>query len=72
MKDDIGKNLRILMAEMDISTTELAQLSGLSLTTVSNLKNGKIPKPKMSTIQAIADALGISPSEICNENDDGN
>ncbi|WP_199622610.1 PAS domain S-box protein [Paenibacillus alkalitolerans] len=69
MKDDIGKNLRILMAEMDISTTELAQLSGLSLTTVSNLKNGKITKPKMSTIQAIADALGISPSEICSESD---
>jgi PAS domain S-box-containing protein len=69
MKDDIGKNLRILMAEMDISTTELSEMSGLSLTTISNLKNGKISKPKISTIQAIADALGISPSEICNIDD---
>ncbi|MDT9726504.1 XRE family transcriptional regulator [Xylanibacillus composti] len=55
--------LRMLMAERDINTTELSDKSGVSVTTISNLRNGRIRQPKKSTLEAVARALGVD-SEV--------
>ncbi len=76
MKDNIvavadpGRMLRILMAQEDINTTELAAKTGLSLATISNLRTGKIVKPQLLTAQLIAEALNVEMHRIWSDFDD--
>jgi len=64
VKGDLGKKLRMVLAEKNISTIELSEMTGLSRGTISNLKSGKINRPHRFTIRVIADALGIDESEL--------
>ena len=59
-KTDTGRQLRVLMAEMDINTMELAALTGLTTATISNLRTGKVKKPNIETAEKIALALGVN------------
>ena len=54
--------LRIAMIEKDIGRNELAKLTGISTTTISNVENGK--SCSNNTACAIAKALGIDLEEI--------
>lgn len=62
--DDPATKLRVLMAEKDINTVELAALTGLSTTTVSALRTGRTRCPNPDTAQLIATALGVRTSSI--------
>lgn len=64
LHSDASYKLRLLMLERSISVTRLAELTQISLTTISNIRNGKIKKPQRLTAQLIADELGVSPSDI--------
>ncbi|MFX3630140.1 MAG: PAS domain-containing protein [Ectobacillus sp.] len=64
LQEDVGQQLRILMAEMNINTAELAQLTGLTAATISNLRTGKVKKPNIDTARKIADALGVGITRI--------
>lgn len=64
VSDDPGKNLRVLMAQMDINSSELAELTGLTVATISNLRTGKVKKPNIETARLIADALGTKIHNI--------
>ncbi|WP_169306636.1 PAS domain S-box protein [Cohnella pontilimi] len=66
-KSDPGVNLRLIMAERGIGVSELAEQTGLSRATISNLRNGKIAKPHSFTARAVADALNVDATEIWNE-----
>ncbi|MDP4552076.1 PAS domain S-box protein [Alkalihalobacillus macyae] len=61
---DPGKNLRLLMAEMDINTTELATITNLTQATISNLRTGKVKKPNIETARKISAALSEKVSTI--------
>jgi PAS domain S-box-containing protein len=61
---DPGRSLRVIMAQKDINTTELAEMTGLSLATISNLRTGKITRPQISTAQCISVALGVNIKQI--------
>ncbi|MCA0986513.1 PAS domain S-box protein [Guptibacillus algicola] len=61
---DPGKNLRLIMAEMDINTAELAAITNLSQATISNLRTGKVKKPNVDTAKKISSALNESASRI--------
>ncbi|MGG5252479.1 PAS domain-containing protein [Neobacillus sp. SM06] len=63
-KTDSGRQLRVLMAEMDINTMELANLTGLTTATISNLRTGKVKKPNIETAEKIAAALGVNLSYL--------
>lgn len=63
-QNDFGRQLRILMAEMDINTAELAKLTNLTAATISNLRTGKVKKPNIDTATKIANALGVKISYI--------
>jgi|GEM_PF-2732292 len=67
---DPGRMLRILMAQEDINTTELAAKTGLSLATISNLRTGKIIKPQLLTAQLIAEALNVELHRIWSDLED--
>ena len=56
---DIRKSIKVSMAVTDINQKELAELTGLTEATISNIINGK-NSPSMRTIEKIANAFQIS------------
>jgi len=61
---DPGAALRILMAEKQMTATRLAELTGLSIGTISKIRNSKTPVPHKFSALCIADALGVKVSDI--------
>lgn len=55
---DVGRNLRDLRAERELSIRSLAELSGLNVNTLSMIENGK-SSPSVSTLQQLASALTV-------------
>lgn len=55
---NVGRCLRKLREECDISIRALAEKSGLAVNTLSLIENGKT-SPSVSTLQQIAAALGV-------------
>lgn len=62
--NDPGQRLRIIMAEMNINTGELADLTNLTAATISNIRTGKVKKPNIETARKIAEALGVNISTL--------
>src|SRR4030065_947235 len=56
---DVGRNLRDLRAERELSIRSLAELSGLNVNTLSMIENGK-SSPSVSTLQQLASAINVS------------
>lgn len=56
---EIGKRLRQMMAEKDVSQKDLAKISGVSVSTISNLTRG-LQAPMAEVIQPIVDVLECS------------
>lgn len=54
-----GERLKALIEQVGISSTELADKSGLTRQAVHKLLNGSLPS--WDTVQRLADALGVSP-----------
>lgn len=63
----IAHSLRMLMAERQMTVTKLSELTGLSIGTISKMRNGKITHPHKYSIQCIADALGVHLNELWKE-----
>lgn len=61
---DPSVKLKIWMAKRDISAGALSAATGISLQTISKLRNGKISKPQRLTAELIAAELGIEVNEI--------
>lgn len=59
--------LRIWMAKRDITAGHLSDLTGISIQTVSKLRNGKILKPQRLTAELIASELQVDVDEIWSE-----
>jgi transcriptional regulator with XRE-family HTH domain len=55
--------------EKNLSITALEQKAGLSINSVRNILNGRIKKPSVSSISAIANALGCSLLDLINGSD---
>ena len=63
-KQDPATKLRIIMAERDINTQELADLAGVSRSTISSLRTGRVRNPNPDTAYLIAKALGVKTNSI--------
>lgn len=59
----IGAKLSALLGERGMSQRELAEAAGLTPASVSRYVNGE-REPRSPTIAALADALGVRPSDI--------
>jgi transcriptional regulator with XRE-family HTH domain len=61
-------NIKERREELKMTQEELAIKSGISRQTISSLKNGKYDNVLMSTLAAIAAALGITVEDFfCNQ-----
>ena len=52
------------MAKRKMSVTELAERVGITMANLSILKNGKAKAIRLSTLEAICEALECQPGEI--------
>lgn len=63
MASDAGRNLRRLMADLDLSVKQTSQRSGLDKRTITAILEGKT-KPRPHTINRLAKGLGVSTDEF--------
>ncbi|MFF2887744.1 helix-turn-helix domain-containing protein [Paenibacillus sp. NPDC057967] len=61
---DSATKLKIWMAKRDMSAGHLAASTGISLQTISKLRNGKIEKPQRLTAELIASELRVDVHHI--------
>jgi len=61
--EKLGKNLKRIRTEKDITQSDIARSLGVSRGFVSNLEKGKT-NPTLATISRIADAVGVTTDEL--------
>lgn len=60
----IGDKIRLLRTEKKISIRKMAEITGLSKSTLSDIENNKSKKPTVDTVGKIANALEVPISEL--------
>ena len=60
----IGKNIKRLRQEKELSQDKLSKLADLSLNTVVKIELDESPNPTIETIQRIAKALEVSVENL--------
>lgn len=57
-------NIDVMLAKRKMSVTELAERVGITMANLSILKNGKAKAVRLSTLEAICEALDCQPGDI--------
>ena len=57
-------NIDVMLAKRKMSVTELADKVGITMANLSVLKNGKAKAVRLSTLEAICNALDCQPGDI--------
>jgi transcriptional regulator with XRE-family HTH domain len=60
----VGKRVRRLRRAAGITLRELASRAGLDLSTVHKLEQGRIDNPRLDTLVALANALGVGVAAL--------
>ena len=62
--EKVAVNLRVFRAKAKLSQKELAEKSGVCETTISFIENGKQEMIRMSTLQKLAEVLGVDVGQL--------
>ena len=57
-------NIDVMLAKRKMSVTELSEKVGITIANLSILKNGKAKAVRLSTLEAICEALDCQPGDI--------
>lgn len=57
-------HIDVMLAKRKMSVTELAENVGITMANISILKNGKAKAIRLSTLEAICEALDCQPGDI--------
>ena len=60
----IEVNLDVMLAKRKMSMTELSEKVGITMANLSILKTGKAKAIRLSTLEAICEALDCQPGDI--------
>ena len=63
LKDKLRRSRR----RAALTQTELAEKSGVGITTITRIEAGHIPEPRVSTLRKLADALGVEPRDLLDD-----
>ncbi|CCJ32985.1 helix-turn-helix domain-containing protein [Caloramator australicus] len=66
---DIGERIRQIRKEKNMSIIDLANLTDLSKSTISEIENGK-KKPAFDTLKKLASALNVPMAKLLDENEE--
>src|SRR5271156_4022316 len=64
----LAKNLRMLLAERQVSENDVAQALNIPVMTVRRLASGETTDPRISTLKLIADYFKISVDSLIKDN----
>ncbi len=57
-------NLDVMLANRKMTVTEFAAKAGITMANISILKNGKARAIRLSTLEAICEALACQPGDV--------
>ncbi|WKA52651.1 helix-turn-helix transcriptional regulator [Planococcus liqunii] len=57
-------NIDVMLAKRKMSVTELSERVGITMANLSILKNGKAKAVRLSTLEAICQALDCQPGDL--------
>ena len=57
-------NIDVMLAKRKMSVTELADRVGITMANISILKNGKVRAIRLSTLEAVCEALECQPGDV--------
>lgn len=57
-------NIDVMLAKRKMSVTELSERVGITMANLSILKNGRAKAVRLSTLEAICEALNCQPGDI--------
>ena len=57
-------NVDVMLAKRKMSVTELSERVGITIANMSILKNGKAKAIRISTLEAICEALDCQPGDL--------
>lgn len=63
-KNRVGHALKVAMAKADMSTSDLAERSGVSVDAIRLYLRGDVG-PQFETAYRLAQALGCTPNDLC-------
>ena len=63
-RSELGRRIETLAARRGMTLEQLAVAGGLRLSTLYRITTGDTPDPRVSTVQAIAEALGITMDRL--------
>ena len=63
-------NIDVMLAKRKMSVTELSEKVGITMANLSILKNGKAKAVRLSTLEAICEALNCQPGDVLEYKDD--
>jgi transcriptional regulator with XRE-family HTH domain len=67
----IKDRLKALRTGAGLTQQQLAFDSGLSISVVAHIESGRIPDPRISTLKALARALGVGVAALVEDEDEG-
>jgi transcriptional regulator with XRE-family HTH domain len=65
LKTQFGRRLRILRKQADLTQEDLAESTGLTIESISNMERG-IFGPKFDNLEKIAKIIGVEVKELFN------
>jgi transcriptional regulator with XRE-family HTH domain len=63
----LGDNVRVLRRRNFMTQEQLAKAAGISHRTLVNIETKRVREPHFSTILKLAEALGVEPSQLVNQ-----
>jgi transcriptional regulator with XRE-family HTH domain len=70
LRYEIGKKIKALRNERDLTMEKLGQIAGCSKAFISQIEHG-VTKPSLSMLNSLSDALGVPVSELLRKNPNG-
>ena len=59
-----GLMVRMLREQMKLRPRDLAQITGLTVRAIYNIEHGRSPNPRLATMAALAQALGVEVQQL--------
>ena len=63
-RSQMGKKIEMLAGQRGLRADELAAAAGVSTPTLNRILTGRISSPRIQTVSALADALGVKMERL--------
>jgi transcriptional regulator with XRE-family HTH domain len=61
---EVGERLKKVRRRAMLTQEQLAEKSGVGITTINRIEKGRVEDPHFSTLRKLAEALEVDPAEL--------